>query len=336
MKDNTKLLVCSGGVDPIHNGHIEYLQKAKELFPNSKLVFLLNSDDWLIRKKGYRLQDWNTRYSILSNLKFVDYVFKVDDKDGTVVDGLKRLHNACDIKQHLFNAADPYELPYSEDFFGSKLIFCKGGDRTAHNTPEGEFCHSKDIPIIFGLGGKINSSSDIFTGALPKVQRDWGTYQVLFREPGMQIKILEIEPGKQTSVQKHSKREEYFMDLDSGMNHYSEFFINTMKTLKHVPRNEWHVLDNKNERVRRVLEVQYGEIEEDDIERKIEIIPNIEEVIKTISETPMKHHIEAGRGLLTDRKERQVQVTWPKFPNDVDPILEPKIPDYVDIVHHKV
>ena len=45
-----KVIVVSGGFDPIHSGHIAYLKAAKE--HGDKLVVALNSDAWLINKKS--------------------------------------------------------------------------------------------------------------------------------------------------------------------------------------------------------------------------------------------------------------------------------------------
>ena len=45
-----KVVVVTGGFDPIHSGHIEYFQAAKEL--GDFLMVGVNSDEWLTRKKG--------------------------------------------------------------------------------------------------------------------------------------------------------------------------------------------------------------------------------------------------------------------------------------------
>ena len=44
-----KVIVVSGGFDPIHSGHISYLREARKL--GDILVVALNSDDWLTKKK---------------------------------------------------------------------------------------------------------------------------------------------------------------------------------------------------------------------------------------------------------------------------------------------
>ena len=45
-----KLVLVTGGFDPLHSGHIDYFREAKKL--GDKLVVGVNSDDWLTRKKG--------------------------------------------------------------------------------------------------------------------------------------------------------------------------------------------------------------------------------------------------------------------------------------------
>ena len=45
-----KIAVVSGGFDPIHSGHIAYLNSALE--HADKLIVCLNSDAWLQQKKG--------------------------------------------------------------------------------------------------------------------------------------------------------------------------------------------------------------------------------------------------------------------------------------------
>ena len=45
-----KIAVVSGGFDPIHSGHIDYFNNARNSFDH--LIVLLNSDAWLEKKKG--------------------------------------------------------------------------------------------------------------------------------------------------------------------------------------------------------------------------------------------------------------------------------------------
>ncbi len=127
-------IVASGFFDPIHVGHIEYLEKAKLL--GGKLIVLVNSNAAAIRKKGYYFMDENDRLKIVSSLKFVDEVYIAKDDDGTVWKSLIELKPA---------------------------YFVKGGDCNLSNLPEKEIevCKMLNIKIITGLGEKIMSSQEL-------------------------------------------------------------------------------------------------------------------------------------------------------------------------------
>jgi len=127
-----KTIVISGGLDPIHVGHVKMIQAAAQL---GDVTVVLNSDAWLKRKKGYVFMPYKERKYLLEQLKGVYEVSAVDDDDGTVCEALKRL---------------------KPDMFGN------GGDRTAVNTPEAAVCHELGIKMIWNLGGKkIQSSSGL-------------------------------------------------------------------------------------------------------------------------------------------------------------------------------
>lgn len=126
-----KTIVVSGGFDPLHPGHLRMIQDASEY---GRVVVVLNSDAWLIRKKGYCFFEYGWRAEILCGLSTVTMVAPVDDADGTVCEALRRLR---------------------PDYFGN------GGDRGPTNTPELEVCRDLGITPIFELGGgKVASSSE--------------------------------------------------------------------------------------------------------------------------------------------------------------------------------
>jgi len=127
-----KTIAISGGMDPIHIGHVKMIQAAAEL---GELTVILNSDAWLKRKKGYVFMPYEERKYLLESVKGVSVVSAVDDTDGTVCEALQRLQ---------------------PDMFGN------GGDRTSDNTPEKEVCLDIGIRMIWNLGGqKVQSSSEL-------------------------------------------------------------------------------------------------------------------------------------------------------------------------------
>ena len=130
--NNKKTIAISGGMDPIHIGHVKMIQAAAEL---GELTVILNSDAWLKRKKGYVFMPYEERKYLLESVKGVSVVSAVDDTDGTVCEALQRLQ---------------------PDMFGN------GGDRTSDNTPEKEVCLDIGIRMIWNLGGqKVQSSSEL-------------------------------------------------------------------------------------------------------------------------------------------------------------------------------
>lgn len=132
-----KIVLVTGGFDPLHAGHIEYFNEAKRL--GDKLFVGVNSDAWLTRKKGKNFLPIVDRVRIIENLKMVDGVILFNDDDDTAIEAVKNV-----------------KLLYPND----NIIFANGGDRSAKNVPE---IVVPNILLKFGVGGnsKINSSSDL-------------------------------------------------------------------------------------------------------------------------------------------------------------------------------
>lgn len=248
------VVLVTGGFDPLHSGHIEYLKAAKEL--GDKLIVGINSDAWLERKKGRAFMPITERVSILENLKPVDGVILFDDSDGSSIQAIRNV-------QQLYPKAN--------------IVFANGGDRTAENIPETDV---KNVLFKFGVGGsnKSNSSSWILEEwKAPKTKRDWGYYRVLHDMGGMKVKELTIEPGQRISMQRHTHRSEYWIVSEGECIVFGQLpngYTLPPKTLKKhdsytIPKNEWHQLYNVTEEPCKLVEVQYGTIcEEADIERK--------------------------------------------------------------------
>ncbi len=127
-----RLVLCSGGFDPIHVGHLDLLQNRATL---GVVVVAVNSDDWLMRKKGYVFMPLADRLRIVRALGVVAGAGAVDDKDDTVCEALRSFR------------------PH---------IFANGGDRTAADPLEHMVCEELGIEELFNVGGgKVRSSSEL-------------------------------------------------------------------------------------------------------------------------------------------------------------------------------
>jgi cytidyltransferase-like protein len=251
-----KIVLVTGGFDPIHSGHIAYIKTARTL--GDMLIVGLNSDDWLERKKGRAFMPWNERLCIVNNLSMVDEVFTFDDEDGSA------RHLIQQVRAHYPNA---------------ELIFANGGDRTKENIPEMDIVDN-NLQFVFGVGGedKKNSSSWILQEwKSPKTERQWGYYRVLHEVPGMKVKELTVDPGKSLSMQRHHKRAEYWIVSEGCVVVNAQFntgYAMPSQTLYvhqeyRVPVAEWHQLTNPFNVPAKIVEIQYGEnCVEEDIERK--------------------------------------------------------------------
>jgi cytidyltransferase-like protein len=249
-----KIIVVTGGFDPIHSGHIAYINEARKL--GDLLVVGLNSDEWLVRKKGRAFMPWQERLCVLNNLSSVDEVYTFDDDDGT----------ACHLLQQV-------RAHYPD----SRIIFANGGDRTQDNIPE---MSVPNVEFMFGVGGenKSNSSSWILQEwKAPKTERPWGYYRVLHEVPGVKVKELTINPGQGISMQYHKRRNEFWL-VSEGRGHVytlklgpDPVFVDELRPHEHfwVDQGLWHQLRNPTDQPLKIVEIQYGEAcEEEDIERR--------------------------------------------------------------------
>jgi len=145
-----KIVLVTGGFDPVHSGHISYIRAARDL--GDVLIVGVNSDSWLVRKKGEPFMPLDERGAIIEEFKSVDVVIVFDDSDGTAIDAIKQV----------------LEL-YPED----EVIFANGGDRTLDNIPE-MVLESGRLHFVFGVGGedKKNSSSWILKDYKERVTND--------------------------------------------------------------------------------------------------------------------------------------------------------------------
>lgn len=212
-----KTVLVSGGFDPFHDGHAELIENASKV---GRVVVALNSDAWLVRKKGRAFMPYEARRKVMESIKGVIFVYPVEDEDGTVCEAVRSLR---------------------PDYFAN------GGDRTSKNTPESKLCVELGIELLYDMGKKVNSSSEL-------VNRDWGHYEVLYEDIGFKVKLLTVNPHSQTSLQSHNQRAEHWI-----YPHGDKYTF--------VPVGEKHILKNETNKVLQVVEVQTGVCDEGDILR---------------------------------------------------------------------
>lgn len=140
-----KVVMVSGGFDPVHIGHVRLFNEAKKL--GDELVVVINNDHWLRLKKGYVFMPEHERKEIIEAFEAVDRVVlsshKKDTKDISIINDLKI------IRPH---------------------VFAKGGDRNMGNIPEVDICKEIGCEIVcdVGFGGKVQSSSGLVKGVMKK------------------------------------------------------------------------------------------------------------------------------------------------------------------------
>jgi D-beta-D-heptose 7-phosphate kinase/D-beta-D-heptose 1-phosphate adenosyltransferase len=127
-----KIVCASGFFNPLHRGHVEYLEKAKSL--GSYLVVIVNNDHQRELKGSKHFMDQEERSKIVAALRCVDEVIIARDIDGSVCKTIEMMS----------------PVPH---------IFAKGGDRFSNEIPESEVCRRLGIHMVDGLGAKVQSSS---------------------------------------------------------------------------------------------------------------------------------------------------------------------------------
>tara|TARA_R100000008_G_scaffold82637_1_gene67128 strand:- start:489 stop:896 length:408 start_codon:yes stop_codon:yes gene_type:complete len=133
-----KTVAISGYFDPLHIGHLEYIELASEL--GDHLTVIVNSDLQCKLKKGKSFMLEQDRLRLVQALKPVDSTFLSIDKDLSVCESLTVIR---------------------------PNIFGNGGDRTLGEIPETKVMREYNIKMVDGLGSKIRSSSDL-TGIMQK------------------------------------------------------------------------------------------------------------------------------------------------------------------------
>jgi cytidyltransferase-like protein len=247
-----RVVLVTGGFDPLHSGHIAYFRAARAL--GDMLVVGINSDAWLIRKKGRAFMPANERITLIENLKMVNHCILFNDDDGSSREAIRNV-----------------KIMYPN----SQIIFANGGDRTADNIPE---MTEQDVEFVFGVGGedKKNSSSWILEEwKAPQTDRPWGYYRILHEVPGTKVKELTINPGQNLTMQRHWDRDEHWhvaegrcqVDFeDTTTRSHIKLKLHDQFTIR---AECWHKLSNPHDTPCKIVEIQYGvACLEEDIDRR--------------------------------------------------------------------
>jgi D-beta-D-heptose 7-phosphate kinase/D-beta-D-heptose 1-phosphate adenosyltransferase len=137
MEGKKKAIIVSGYFNPIHKGHLELFELAKQ--QADKLWVIVNSDKQRELKGSKEFMDENERLEIVKAIRYVDYALISQDQDKTQCETLKQ-----------------FSEMFSEVY---DLAFANGGDQNNDTIPEAEVCKENGIELIEGLGNKVQSSS---------------------------------------------------------------------------------------------------------------------------------------------------------------------------------
>ena len=132
-----KAIIVSGYFNPLHKGHLELFEKAKEA--GDALIVIVNNDKQREMKGSKFFRDEQERVQIIRALSIVDMAWISIDEDSTQNETLKLMFGK-----------------FNETY---KLAFANGGDQNNNTIPERQVCDQYGIELIDGLGDKIQSSS---------------------------------------------------------------------------------------------------------------------------------------------------------------------------------
>ncbi len=242
--DKIESVVVSGGFDPLHVGHSRMFQEAAKLA--SKLIVIVNNDDFLMLKKGYVFMPIDERMEIIKNISVVDKVVKAIDTDLTVCQTLNLLAKEENI-----------------------IVFANGGDRQSKkDILESTVCKDNQIEMKFNIGGgKIQSSSSLVSTT---VDKPWGSYKTFEKDKDYLLKIITVNPGEKLSLQSHQHRSEQWLIISGIATVECDgkiSYLNRNESI-YIPQCSKHRLSNENKEVLKVFEAQYGDkLSESDIIR---------------------------------------------------------------------
>jgi mannose-6-phosphate isomerase len=111
-----------------------------------------------------------------------------------------------------------------------------------------------------------------------KVKKPWGRFEQYAHNVPCTVKIVTVESGGTLSRQFHHRRDELWVVLDPGVRVElgGEVFCPAPEEKLFIPRGTVHRLSCAGTRPARILEVSFGEFDEDDIVRLEDIYGRVE------------------------------------------------------------
>lgn len=244
--------IISGGFDPLHDGHLDMIDAAVDHC--DRLIVIVNTDDWLVRKKGYAFFNLKTRCRVLDSIDGVFMTFASIDQDSTVRESLRKIHQMVS---------------------GERIAFLNGGDRRSEaEIPEAAVCEELGIEMVFGVGGSTKPDSSSLVPGRAVVHREWGIYTDHYRDKNTVLKTMEFLPDRGTSFQVHQYRSELWFVMSGsgeavtvGSGGDTERHVLVRGSMLTIPVGTWHCILAASDGLV-VRELQYGaDCREDDIIR---------------------------------------------------------------------
>lgn len=128
-----KVVIVSGYFNPLHGGHLDMIEAAREL--GDKLIVVVNNDKQQVLKKGKVILDEENRLRLIGALRAVDEAVLSIDEEPPVINTLEMIAQR-----------------YPDD----ELIFANGGDRDSDKViPETDICNQYGIKTVFGIGTDV-------------------------------------------------------------------------------------------------------------------------------------------------------------------------------------
>jgi len=144
-----KTVIASGYMNPIHVGHLDYLEAARKL--GNRLIVIVNNDEQVRLKGRVEFMPEADRVRLVGALKCVDGAILSCDIDGAVCTSIERIV--------LLTQGANYDVD-------TEFVFANGGDQTAETIPETDICERLGVEMVFGVGGgKVASSSELIERA---------------------------------------------------------------------------------------------------------------------------------------------------------------------------